>query len=251
MDESSGGVGILKKIFLGGDFNAVLQPSLDRITKGLRSGKSCESHELNNLVEHLDLLDAAHLTTHAEEDSVPDPLSHFSFWRDHSASRINRFYLSNNIAGVMQRVEACPPVSKSDHQEVRVWLTLQNPRRTRSNRSNYPIQTASPDWVNQQIRKRLQKLKAVFQQQSCPAQAWDTFATRISVILREVARQDSDRTSVYFNNLMASLNHQHKHRYDYRQTYNNARTRQSQNVFGRMLQPTLTNLKRFFKRHAD
>ncbi|KAK1929575.1 LINE-1 retrotransposable element ORF2 protein [Phytophthora citrophthora] len=173
-----------RNLFLGGDFNAVLQPSLDRITKGLRSGKSCESYELNNLVEHLDLLDAVHLTTHAEEDSVPDPLSHFSFWRDHSASRIDRFYLSNNIAGVVQ------------------W-------------------------------------------------AWDTFVTQISVMLKEVARQDSDRTSVYYNNLRASLNRQHKHRDDYRQTYNNARTRQSQNSFGTMLQPTLINLKRFYKRHAD
>ncbi|EGZ04650.1 hypothetical protein PHYSODRAFT_535950 [Phytophthora sojae] len=69
----------VKLLLLGGDFNAVLQPSLDRIINGLPSAKSCESVELDRLVDQLDLLDAVQLTTHANEDSVPDPLTHLVF----------------------------------------------------------------------------------------------------------------------------------------------------------------------------
>ncbi|OWZ03279.1 hypothetical protein PHMEG_00025023 [Phytophthora megakarya] len=109
----------LMGLFLGGDFNAVLQPSLDRITKGLPSANSCESITLNRLVDSLDLLDAVNLTSHADDDCIPDPMMHFSFWRDHSASRLDRFYLNTKIAGIVQWIEARLPVSKSDHQEVR------------------------------------------------------------------------------------------------------------------------------------
>ncbi|OWY95006.1 hypothetical protein PHMEG_00035110, partial [Phytophthora megakarya] len=163
-------------IILGGDFNAVLQPAIDRITQGLPSTKSCESAELDELVDRLDLIDAVHLTTHADDDSVPDPLTHYSFWRNNSASRLDRFYLT---------------------------------------------------------------------------QAWDTFARQIALMLRDIARMDKERTTVYYNNLRASLNRQAETRADLQRIANQCRVRQGQMAFGRTLQPTTENVKRFYKRHAD
>ncbi|EGZ04649.1 hypothetical protein PHYSODRAFT_405829, partial [Phytophthora sojae] len=59
------------------------------------------------------------------------------------------------------------------------------------------------------------------------------------------------RTTSHYNNLRKCLNCEAKSREDLQRIANNSRVRQGQRAFGRTLQPTVANLKNFYKRHAD
>ncbi|GMF46019.1 unnamed protein product [Phytophthora fragariaefolia] len=166
---------------LGGDFNAVLNPRVDRIVDGMPNLGACESKELNHLIENLDLMDAR------------------------SASRIDRFYVTSDISGTAQWVEAREPVSHSDHQELRLWLTIKKSHsRKRKGITRYPISSPRPEWVQTQIQKRIKKLTKEFQSQSCPAAAWDTFAKQLSVMINVVARMDREHTEHYYDRLQTN-----------------------------------------------
>ncbi|KAJ8575435.1 hypothetical protein ON010_g3778 [Phytophthora cinnamomi] len=154
----------------------------------------------------LGYLNEVTLTTHVDEDSINNPLTHFTHWQKRSASRIDRIYLSSDIAHTAQWIEAREPVHYSGHQELRLWLTLSQQQRTESpKRARYPFNSARPEWVQNQIRKRLNKLKTEFQKQTCPAKAWDTFVKQMSAMVKEVARVDKEHMGHYYKRRQNNL----------------------------------------------
>lgn len=76
---------------------------------GKPSLSSCESKELQQLVGYRDLLDTTTLNTDIDEDSIPEPLTQYTFWRKRTASTIDRFYVSSDIAEAVQCTEARDP----------------------------------------------------------------------------------------------------------------------------------------------
>ena len=98
-----------------GDFNCVQTPLLDRLG-GKRSDRP-ESAALQDLVNRLRLEDACTLQNSVEDDNdVPDPTDYFTYWARDTASRIDRFYVPQSWAAIVQWVSVEEPSVPSDHQ---------------------------------------------------------------------------------------------------------------------------------------
>ena len=106
---------------VGGDFNCVLDPELDRVTNGRSPSKPTESASLTRVVADLQLVDPV-------LDGLPDCLTArdrarhaaatHTFGTTDSSARLDRFYVSaaarGHVLGVMHRQ---PPLA-TDHRMV-------------------------------------------------------------------------------------------------------------------------------------
>ena len=82
-------------VIIAVDFNCVQSPLLDRLG-GKRSGRP-ERAALQDLVNRLSLEDACTLQNSVEDDNdLPDPTDFFTYWARDTASRIDRFYVSQS-----------------------------------------------------------------------------------------------------------------------------------------------------------
>ena len=106
---------------IAGDFNCVQSPPLDRLG-GTRSGRP-ESAALHTLLHSLSLEDALTLCAGVtDDDEVLAPTDFFTYWGPNTASRIDRFYVPQSWAAVVQWVSVDEPNVQSDHQRVRLHL---------------------------------------------------------------------------------------------------------------------------------
>ena len=134
-----------------GDFNCVQSPLLDR----LGHHRSCrpESPSLQAFLDLQGLEDARLLRYHAEDEEADDCVDHFTYWEGESASRIDRFYVSQRWADLVLWLAVRTPPQASDHQEVELHLRVrQRPTSTLYRRPvSYPIQTHQPERVRSDL----------------------------------------------------------------------------------------------------
>ncbi|KAF4143028.1 hypothetical protein GN958_ATG03182, partial [Phytophthora infestans] len=105
-------------IILGGDFNCVLRPSRDRITKRIPSTAACESLPLKHLMNKYDMTDGVELHHDLEEeDEKIEALRYFTRWIKDGASRLDRFYVKGDAFQATQAVQVTDAAHDSDHQE--------------------------------------------------------------------------------------------------------------------------------------
>ncbi|GMF62884.1 unnamed protein product [Phytophthora fragariaefolia] len=102
-------------VIIGGDFNCVEVPMLDRRSAG---GRQTENEALITLVTRYQFTDARNLIGYAEEDLDLEELDHYTLWRGDSASRIDRFYVAKPLNAKVQWLSVNLPGVHSDHQEV-------------------------------------------------------------------------------------------------------------------------------------
>jgi exonuclease III len=135
------------KYIIGGDFNCILDPADTRgATKNL-------CHELKRMVDNLRMKDVY------AKYSQNYPNRQYTFHRGSSASRLDRFYLSNTMIDQTTDFEVSP-VCFSDHHAVRIKHKIENNElATRYGRGYWKI---NPMYLNiREIGDRYENVYAV------------------------------------------------------------------------------------------
>lgn len=119
-------------ILLAGDFNAITNKS------DSRNGITPVHPPLCNLLQALSLHDVAH--------TLRVPLPHYTYIRQHTASRIDRFYHNNNIKELLLTYEVIP-VAFTDHHGV-ILTTKLNIKTFRFGKSFWKLNTNTFQFTN-------------------------------------------------------------------------------------------------------
>ncbi|KAF1314922.1 Rxlr effector protein, partial [Globisporangium splendens] len=196
------------KLVMAGDFNCVLDTRRDRLGTRHRGPARCENRKLKALVEDLGLHDAHDILCQDAEQVRADPADFFTFWKDRSASRIDRFYIAAEIGHFAQECTTRMPVRKSDHQAVILTMTAgkkvaerQKYRKTCA----YQISSPSPEEVAERLSHRIEGILEHCNEQSQAewektremlTQAVEVEARRERAKQRRSARKQKDRSAI-------------------------------------------------------
>lgn len=179
------------RLLLGGDFNCTLDPELDR-SHG--TGADHGSNALQLLLEHWKLRDGSQddeACVRTDADKKEYHARHHSYkYRlrngDLASSRLDRWYVSEEVAGDVREVAAEPPVNRSDHDAVSLVIATtpaSGRRRTRpqQRRLRYPLPHGCHDPVQHLSKTALTGFAEMNRdgQAAVTAQKWDECKTQI------------------------------------------------------------------------
>ncbi|KAE9101583.1 hypothetical protein PF005_g14691 [Phytophthora fragariae] len=136
-------------------------------------------------------VDARELMGHAEDEGALPPTAHFTYWKQNSASRIDRFYVSANWQQQVQWVDVQLPPVDSDHQAVTLHLSGQRKHPNKSQRRpSYPIRSTYPDKVLLDLLTEITR-RGVGQRRG--VQCWDESLNLISEAIANVSKREKQR----------------------------------------------------------
>ncbi|KAJ0391838.1 hypothetical protein P43SY_011400 [Pythium insidiosum] len=148
-------------MILGGDFNAVITPSMDRVTANVPSEKPNESPSLLKCVTEHGLVDALEVSAASERRLAgPDYCQQdFTHWTKEGGARLDRFYVSVDLQGRVADVQVHPAHRPSDHHGVLLfWSTAHHAREPNPRRSGYPFKGTDREREAERFALHLQQL---------------------------------------------------------------------------------------------
>jgi hypothetical protein len=172
-----------------GDFNCVLDSATDRVIDGRWGPRRSESTALERLVHDGHLRDAHHL--HGAEGATLDSIT---YWQRTSGARLDRAYVSQDLAGWVTAVERILPHCASDHCGLVVWLrdpTLRPLVRPLA-ATCYAVNGRDPEEMERQVGAAV--VETLNAAQSVRAD-WDSVTALIKQALQKLKRDEKKRAA--------------------------------------------------------
>lgn len=186
---------------------------------------------------------------HAEDEDALPPTAHFTYWKQNSASRIGRFYVSAKWQQRVQWVDVQLPPVDSDHQAV--TLNRSDPQKYRKKnqrRPAYPIRSTYPDKV---LLDLLTEMAERGIGQTSGVQHWDGILRQILEAIRTVAKRDKQRRQQVTKRLHSQTRSSLITRQQLIQAATNDLKAAAQHRMGERLEDTAEAMRLKFKRWSN
>ncbi|POM64701.1 Hypothetical protein PHPALM_19739 [Phytophthora palmivora] len=183
-----------------------------------------ESKTLSAIINRWDYMDAKNLGRDLDTDEDDhDPLQFFTYWSQNGASRIDRFYPTNQ-----QTTQITVTLDWSLLQDESLQLQQQPELDTLSNQDG------------------LNECKA-----GNPIESWDEAVKRIQILLHQAHDADTRQSTRYFDNLRAATRLKRNSREEILYAARSTARLKAARSFGKHFQPTAENTRYLFKRNSN